>query len=208
LANISKYFPSFMGEIREFKALANAENPEFELLPEAIETILSASFIENTNTYGIGRLEKITGITSKGTDTLDERKFRILAKFNEYIPYTWNALTNMLDSLLGLDGYEKERIPREFNVLVRVGLSNAKKFDAVKELLDRIIPVNMTIDLTILYNRHYEVGVYRHEFLSGYTHEEIRMREIPVFITHEKLNAATHRQHKGECLGVEIYKQI
>ena len=126
MANISKYFPSFMGEIREFKALANAENPEFELLPEAIETILSASFIEKT-------------------DTLDERKFRILAKFNEYIPYTWNALTNMLDSLLGLDGYEKERIPSEFNVIVRVGLSNAKKFDAVKELLDRIIPVNMTV---------------------------------------------------------------
>lgn len=189
MADISRYFPSFMGEIREFKALNKAENPEIGAVEAAIEFSLENQFVKTAGEYGIERLEKILEIYPKADDTLKERKFRVLVKLNEYIPYTWEALRDMLDGLLGEDGHESERILGEFLVVVRISIANKKMLNVIGALLERIVPVNMGISLSVLYERHYEAGRYRNGFLkshlNGYTHKQIRHRELPVFTQHE-----------------------
>ena len=209
MADIGRYFPDFIKDVREFKALGTAENPEIDGLYSALEAVMGSQFVETASEYSVSRLETITGIRPKGTDSLDERKFRLIAKFNEYLPYTWRGLVKMLDGICGEKGYEKERDVNGFLVTVRVGLANRPKLETVRELLENVVPVNMGIDLSILYNRHYETAKYRHSLLKGYTHREIRERGIPVFTEHrfmkrERINSLEGNAHV--YIREEMYK--
>lgn len=83
MAKISSYYPDVIKEIREFKVLAQAEDSSLFIIYEALENIMDDQFIETAKNYGLSRLEKIVEIKPKDTDTLDERRFKILAKYNE-----------------------------------------------------------------------------------------------------------------------------
>lgn len=191
---MERYFPDLIRDVAEFKAIAAAENPEIDNMGGAAERVLANQFVKTAEVYGIGRLEKILKITPKGTDTLDERRFRILSKLNVFVPYTWNALGSILDGLCGENRYERERYPERFAVIVRVGLGNRKKFEAIKNMLEDIIPSNMQLDVNILYLRHWEAGRYRHRGLSRNTHFDIRERRLDVFTEHRRLAKERQRE--------------
>jgi hypothetical protein len=46
--------------------------------------------------------------------------------------------------------------------------------DEVGAMLERMVPLNMNIDLDLMYNQHLTVGKFTHEFLSKYTQKGIR----------------------------------
>ena len=107
---------------------------------------------------------------------------------------------------MGGDVYKRQN---GFLVTVRVGLANRPKLETVRELLENVIPVNMGIDLSILYNRHYETAKYRHSLLKGYTHREIREREIPVFTEHRFVKRKRINSLEGNAhvyIREEMYK--
>lgn len=59
-------------------------------------------------------------------------------------------------------------------IMERVNLINKKKFSMVKEMLEEVIPANMEIDLSLLYNQHTTLAKFTHRELSKYTHKQIR----------------------------------
>jgi len=114
---------------------------------------MDEQFISTAKAYGVARLEKIVGITSKATDTLEERKFRVLAKYNEDVPYTVPKLKELLTTLCGSDGYTLEINSNDFTLKVKVELTSKKNKDAVSELVERVTPVNMLISVELMYNQ-------------------------------------------------------
>ena len=92
LANYMDYIPNILKEVREFKAIGESEQPQLNLIYEAIESVMSNQFIETAMEYGVARMEKGVRIIPKATDTLEERKFRLLTKYNEDTPYTMKNL--------------------------------------------------------------------------------------------------------------------
>lgn len=192
MADIKSYFPDILKNIKEFKVIDVLETPEMEQAEMSTEKVMKEQFLEMSEEYGLKRWESMLNILTKKSDTFDERRFRIKARINEYLPYTWNTMEAILDNLCGSNGYERERIPEEFAVIVRVGLANKKKFDIIKNMLEDIIPSNMTLEVNILYNRHWEAGRYKHGFLLSYTHDDIRQRRIPIYTEHKKLSEKSH----------------
>ena len=89
---IIDYLPPYLTVYKEIKAIMEAEQPEFEIVWPQAENVLNDQFVSDSSTIGIERMEKILGIIPKKTDTLDERKFRILVKLNEQLPYTLPVL--------------------------------------------------------------------------------------------------------------------
>ena len=73
------YLPYVVRDYAEFQGITGAEQPEFEAAWAAAEDLLSNQFIKTAGNLGLSRWEKILGITPKGTDTLDDRRFRVLA---------------------------------------------------------------------------------------------------------------------------------
>ncbi|MDF2989444.1 MAG: hypothetical protein K0R50_4954, partial [Eubacterium sp.] len=103
--NILNYLPEFLTEFREFRELAAAENPELLSIWGILEDVLKDQFVADSTENGIKRWETILKIFPKGSDTLDIRKFRILARLNEKLPYTKRTLERQLTVLCGEDGY-------------------------------------------------------------------------------------------------------
>ena len=86
------YLPHFMQEYREIAVVTETEQPEIDKLWNAAEGVFSDQYIQDATENGVSRYETMFGILSKGTDTLEERKFRILTKLNQELPYTLQKL--------------------------------------------------------------------------------------------------------------------
>lgn len=177
-ANVLEYLPPVISNTLEFQHLANAENPEINDLWTAHEEIFNTQFIDALNEEGCKRWEKILKISPMGTDTLAERRFRILTFLNAELPYTLNQLKNLLASLCGPKGYTLELLHDEYKIIVRVVLTAKKQIVEVEKLLRRVIPANLIIDLSLLYNQYQLLNGKTHGELAAYTHNQIREEVI------------------------------
>lgn len=180
MADIKSYYPDILKEVREFQMLAAAENPEIELLSNALADGMDQQFIRTAKKHGIARLEKMIGIIPKAADTLDERKFKLLAKYNENVPYTVPKLEEMLTTLCGADGYSLEIDNSSFTLRVKVELTSKKNRSTVVELAERIVPVNMVVIVELMYNQWQMVTGFSWNDGSAKTWGQLREEVINV----------------------------
>lgn len=170
------YLPNFLQEVEENHVIMTvAEEPEVNKLWDALNDAMNDQFINSATENGVSRLEKIMKIVPKANETLDSRKFTILTRATEQPPFTIKTLENQLEALCGEDNYEINRNVETKVLQVKVALVAKSNFNDVAVLLDRIVPANMVIDLTLKYNQHDAVSIYTHEDLhKNFTHEELR----------------------------------
>lgn len=173
-SDILKYLPSVIQDLKEFKNIAEVENPEIDLVSKAIEDVMNNQFVNDSTENGVKRWESILKIYPKGSDSLDVRKFRIIARLNEQLPYTMTTLENQLLNLCGKDGYYVELKNNEYILSVKINLVAKKKFEEVDELLKRVVPANLVIDLKIMYNQHIFLKKFTHGQLKLFTHDKLR----------------------------------
>ncbi len=172
--DILNYLPEFLQDFREFQELAAAENPEIRALWGSLENVMKEQFISDSTENGVKRWEAILKINPKGSDSLEVRKFRILTRLNEKLPYTYKKLAQQLETLCGESGYSLELRNNEYKLIVRVALTAKSMLAEVEKLLTRIVPVNMYVDLSLLYKQNLTLGSYTHVQLREYTHEQLR----------------------------------
>ena len=132
------YLPYVVRDYAEFQGITGAEQPEFENAWAAVDDLLNNQFIKTAGNLGLSRWEKILGITPKGTDTLDDRRFRVLTRLNEELPYTLPQLRVILESLCGAGNYSAD--VADYTLLVKVGVAAKKNFQDVQTLLKKSCP--------------------------------------------------------------------
>lgn len=172
--NILDYLPPVISDTLEFQHLANAENPEINGLWAAHDEVFNTQFIDALNEEGCRRWEKILKISPMGTDTLADRRFRILTHLNAELPYTLNQLKNLLASLCGVNGYTLELLNDEYKLIVRITLTAKKSIVDVEKMLKRVIPANLILDLSLLYNQYQTISGKTHGELTAYIHSQLR----------------------------------
>ena len=148
--DILGYWPEVVKNIRDFHQLAAAEEPEFNLLYSCVLRFIQDTFILSATEWSISRYERIFNLETYPTDTLDQRRARILMSVTRQLPYTMRALRLMLQSLLG-DGNFKatvDPIRSELNVLVNVRA--AHQMDDVRALLSAVVPANLSVTVAHL----------------------------------------------------------
>lgn len=167
------YLPPFLQNVREYESIMNdGEEPEIVLAWKEIENAMKDQFINDATENGVQKWEELLGIVPKSTLTLDERKFTILSRVNESLPFTITTLKERLQSLCGENNFSV--VVDGFSVIVRVALAAKNNLKDVDALLKRIVPANMVVDLSIKYNPHENLKNYTHEELHAYTHEQLR----------------------------------
>lgn len=168
------YLPPYMQEYLEMRQIMSAEQPEFDLLWTACENALADQFILDATEYGVMRWESMLKITPKDTDTLDERKFRILTKLNQELPYTMTKLKESLTTLCGADGFSIDLQAAQYHIEIKLALGHHGNYQEVVDLLTKMIPANMTQYVKLMYNTHEMINLYRHMDLAAYTHNQVR----------------------------------
>lgn len=172
------YLPQVLKEVRELKAILEAEQHEVLDLWIALENALNDQFINDATENGVIRLESILKIVPKAADTLDDRKFRILARFNEQLPYTLRVLEKRLITLCGSDGFTMELFNTTYTLKVRIELAAKGQYDAVDSLIRRIAPANLVIDLDLRYKLYNELEPFTYGHLESYTYDQLRNEVI------------------------------
>lgn len=170
---IIDYLPPYLTVYKEIKAIMEAEQPEFEIVWPQAENVLNDQFVSDSSTIGIERMEKILGIIPKKTDTLDERKFRILVKLNEQLPYTLPVLKQQLKRMCGENGYRLILSADKYLLNVKLDLGNENNYQDVCDMLRRVVPANMVISVS-MFNTHEILSHYTHAQLAVYTQKQVR----------------------------------
>lgn len=150
--DVSSYLPPVLQEVKELVEIANIENPVLETLWQEIENTLNNQFVITANENGAKRYEKMLKMSVPGTDALETRRFHILTRYQEQIPYYFKVLSQLLDSLLGEGRYLLNRDVANKTLTVKIELTVKGMFDAVIVMLERITPQNMVLVVDLRYN--------------------------------------------------------
>ncbi|WNX84042.1 putative phage tail protein [Agathobaculum sp. NTUH-O15-33] len=94
---LSLYLPPILLQTQAFQLLCSVEDPELDALFACADEVLDAQFIHTAPEQAVERYEKIYKIVPKDTETLEERRFRVLSKINAQLPYT----VRMLEATVG-----------------------------------------------------------------------------------------------------------
>jgi hypothetical protein len=171
---IERYWPRVIGDMRDFQEIARGENPEFATLWDAVTRFIQDCFVHTGTEWAIERWEKIFRLETYKTDTLEQRRARILAMITRQLPYTMRALRNMLEALLGAGNYTATVNPVTNTISVLVNVRIAHQMDDVRQLLDAVVPANLGIEIGSLYSTHERLAGYTHGELAAYTHKYIQ----------------------------------
>lgn len=172
--DILEHWPPILQQIREFQEIAKVENPYLTWLWNKIEEILDNQFIVTANEEGLSRYENMLSLDVPATDTIETRRFRLLTRYQEQVPYTYKVLIQLLDSLLGEGKYIIERDAADKTLTVKIELTVKGQFDAVEEMLERIVPQNVVLLVELRFNQHYKFESFTHDDLTAYTHKQLR----------------------------------
>lgn len=171
---LASYWLPVLRELREFKEIAKAEEPEIRALLEAVDKTLGNMYIQTADEDGIKMFESLLNIYPADEDSLDTRRFRVQTKWNDQLPYTEQELRNRLTSLCGEGGYVLTISYTDYSIDVAVALTNKDALPLVQELLDQIVPCNMVTYSRLLYNTYAWLKGYTHRALSERTYKSLR----------------------------------
>lgn len=176
---LQDYLPPILLKTYEFPLLCETEQLEIDRLHDAADAVLDAQFLSTAGEYAIQRYEKIFGVVPQDTDTLDERRFKVLTRINTQLPFSVRRLRQQLATLCGENGYKLEVNGGVYTLTVRVALTAKRNQQAVEELLADIVPANMVCTTSLLYNQHADLTRFTHAQLAALTHFAIREEALP-----------------------------
>ena len=87
---------------------------------------------------------------------------------------TMGLFREMLRGLCGEEGFTLALDGADFLLTVRLALTARQMLSDTAALLDRVVPVNLTVDLSLRYNQHQTLLGRTHAALAAYTHDQLR----------------------------------
>lgn len=144
---LQRYFPDVLAPAKEFKALAEAENPEFRMLWAVVWKWMANTFVYDTDEQGLERWEQMLHLTPEPDASIDDRRAEILRCINSDRPYTERKFQDLLDGYYGEGNVLSEP---EINAYVLwLNISAAKVFDAnkIRAYARSVVPANLDIKI-------------------------------------------------------------
>lgn len=177
--------PAIYHAISDYHAITNASATELFPLYNRLSKLLDDQFISTASEEVIARWEKYLKLTPKGTDTLEERRFRVQVAMNDMPPYTDDYLKNKLDSLCGKNLWRWHRDYDRAVLTIEVSLDSLANTESVVNMVRSIIPANLELQVRGYRSRHSELNIYTHADLSAFTHDEIKYATWKDVVTFE-----------------------
>lgn len=190
--NLKELLPAYLQEFRELAEIMDTETPELELLEKGHNQIVDNRYIVSCDEDGIARYEKLLDLRPKADDSLADRIFRCITRWNISIPYNYAMLERKLRELCGNE-YSLHMDAAAQKVTIKIGIARKSQYDTALKILDEIIPYNLLLDVSILYNQHKLLAGYPYIILSQFTHWELKNMDIPGNLSSEVIHMANHK---------------
>lgn len=148
--DLGNYLPPITKETKEFKEVVKTENPEFNLLRGYIEDAFDDQFIMDATEYGVKRWEKILKIYPATTDTLLNRKYRILVYLNRKIPYTYRVMLNQLVQFFGAENIDIDLQHTIYKLNISIKTFDYELFKTAMDEINIMKPCNLIFGSTMI----------------------------------------------------------
>lgn len=168
--DLISYLPPVIQELRELQAITNAENPEFQLVFDTSEQVLKNQFINDCDLDGIKRYEDVLKIKPSLNDTLESRKFRVLSRWDDKMPYTWNSFLKKLDSLCGEGNYTISLDNGIYTIYLETHIGIYGGLDEIYNLLNEVIPCNLVVNVSNILFGGSEEQIFNGNVISSGLH--------------------------------------
>lgn len=168
---IGRYFPKYYEGILETDELIKVENDIWNNIYNLIVKAKRNQFIAYADEDGIYAYEQLFQIVSDPTtETLEERRFRLLNRVQTLSYYTMNFLREKLDNLFGVDNYEIQMDYLNRTLYVKSNASNYFVYNETIALIHKIRPANMVFVNVPLIPSTVEVGeeIYQQKWWWNY----------------------------------------
>lgn len=162
--------PEIIANIPDLKQMYEINDKQISELQSHIEQMDNNIFLDTMDEAQTARWEGMLVITPDDNETLEERRFAVKTRVFGNQNYTFKVLKKKLTALCG--DIEVTRTYR--HVSVKVALSSAKMASRIDELLDEVLPLDMTYEVIILYNTWDDISKYTWGELSKYTWQQIK----------------------------------
>lgn len=172
--NVIEYLPGYMAELFEMKELYKGLQPEFDLMYRIKDSSMDECFVLTCLDFGLERYEEMLGITPLVTDTVEDRRLRVLASLNGDTPYTFERIYAKLRLLCGEENVTMEYAKDIYTLRVLVQLAAKNQIATVNKMLRQMLPCNISLNCSLAYNRHSTLKPYKHSELGDYTHLQLR----------------------------------
>lgn len=163
-------YPEVVTNVTDVKAIHDASEVQAETITQDVTDMDSDLFIQTSTENGIAWREKILGITPLDTDTLEERRYRVLTLWYDSTPYTdwklirrikylcesttdWQQIENDHALEVTDDAFYYLMDYETMTLTVKVALTNKKNFKAIQQFVEKLVPLHICLNVTLLYNK-------------------------------------------------------
>lgn len=141
---IGRYFPRYYEGILETDELIKVENDIWNNLYLLLNKAKNNQFIAYADEDGIYAYEQLFQIVADPeTETLEERRFRLLNRIQTLSYYTMIYLRQKLNSLFGENNYEVEMDYLNYTLYVKSNASNSFIYKESIAAINKIKPANI-----------------------------------------------------------------
>lgn len=141
---IGRYFPRYYEGILETDELIKVENDIWNNLYLLLNKAKNNQFIAYADEGGIYAYEQLFQIVADPeTETLEERRFRLLNRIQKLSYYTMIYLRQKLDSLFGKNNYEIEMDYLNYTLYIKSNASNSFIYKESIATINKIKPANI-----------------------------------------------------------------
>lgn len=161
---VEMYFPDVIAPAKEYKKLAAAEDPEFELAADNLWEWMKNTFVYDTDEAGLERWESMLSIHPEAGEDDDSRRAAILARMNITPPYTERWLANTYNRTYG-DGKVVPVVTPgqyELDIMVDNSIKNAES-PRILRFTRSVVPANLgiTVHYTYYPKAALHIGMYK-----------------------------------------------
>ena len=197
--DISQFLPPVSRDSRDMQEIMRVENPEFILLWEIMADLLDNQFIPTMGELGLSHWEWILEVLPQDTDTIEDRRNRILRLLAGTRPYTVEKLQEMLDATFGRGAVGVDLDENLYEIWFILSKEMHERSGEVINYAEPIVPKNLLLktlveekvqtksnvggslflvdkEITILKPRNYDISttIYNGGALASTTIEIIR----------------------------------
>ena len=141
---LERYYPNVIANADEFRQLSVLENDEFKTIWQANCKWFYNTFVYKADLQGIKRWEDMLNLTSKSTETLEDRRINILIKLNSMLPYTIRRLQQILDIRYG-ENNAIATTTKKYELLIDFNDETELVASSMRAILRCIIPANLIL---------------------------------------------------------------
>lgn len=173
-------YPEHLQNMPEFRSISKATDRQIKKIESRMEEMQDNLIISTARESGISDREKILKIVPRDTDTLEERRYKVLLRWYDTFPYTENDLFARLDRICGPDQYELAINKQNNEVKCLVELTSKKMLSDIENLLDDILSLNVALSVGLRYNQWYKFERATWQQFKSYTWDRLRNEVINI----------------------------